>query len=87
MVAAVLVAVPPLALAVVVLLELDQVPAVPFYAGGAVLEAVAGILGIWGIARAAGGGRLLWLAIPAAIVALPGALFFGLGAAFSIGQS
>jgi hypothetical protein len=86
-VAAVLVVVPPLALAAVVLLELDQVPAVPFYAGGAILEAVGGILGIWGIARAAGGRRLLWLAIPAAILSLPGALFFGLGAAFSIGQS
>jgi hypothetical protein len=86
-VAAILVALPPLALAGVMLLELDQVPAIPFYVGGAVLEAVGGIFGIWAIARAAGGGRLLWLAIPAAILALPGALFFGLGAAFSIGYS
>jgi hypothetical protein len=86
-VASILVVLPPLALAAVVLLELDRVPAVPFYAGGAVLEAFGGLFGIWGITRAAGGGRLLWLAIPAAILALPGALFFGLGAAFSIGYS
>lgn len=87
LVAAVVVALPPLALAAIVSLELDQVPAVPFYAGGVALESVGGLLAIWGIVRAAGGRGLLWLAIAAAILAFPIALFFGLGAAFSFGYS
>jgi hypothetical protein len=87
-VAAALVVLPWVALASVVLLELDAVPALPFFAICAGAEILAGVFAVWGIARASGsGGRLLWLAVISAVLALPGAMFFGLGAAFNVGTS
>jgi hypothetical protein len=86
-VAFVLVAIPPLALLLIDLLELDRVPAVPFFVGATILEAVAGGLAIWGIVRSARGARLLWLAIAALVLAIAGVAFFALGVAFSIGYS
>jgi hypothetical protein len=83
--AAVLVVLPWVTLAVVVLLELEAVPALLFYAICTGLEVLAGAFAIWGVARASGGARLLWLAVTSAVLALPGAMFFGLGAAFSVG--
>jgi hypothetical protein len=84
-VAAALVVLPWVALAVVVLLELDAVPALPFFAICAGAEVLAGALAVWGIARASGGSGLLWLAVVSAVLALPGAMFFGLGTAFNVG--
>jgi hypothetical protein len=84
-VAAALIALPWVALTVVVLLELDAVPALPFYAISAGAEVLAGVFAVWGIGRASGGAGLLWLAVTSAVLALPGAMFFGLGAAFSVG--
>jgi hypothetical protein len=84
-VAAALVLIPWVALAVVVLLELEAVPALLFFAICAGAEVLAGVLAVWGIARASSEGRLLWIAVLSAVLALPGAMFFALGAAFNVG--
>jgi hypothetical protein len=84
--AAVAVALPPLALLLIMVTELHgSVPAVPFYAAGAAVEAAAGVLAVWGVVRATRGAGLLWLAIPAVVLAPLGMIFFGLGTAIAYG--
>jgi hypothetical protein len=85
-VAAVAVALPPLALVLIMLTDLDpSVPAIPFYAGGAAIEVAAAGLAVWGIVRATRGAGLLWLATLSLALAVPGTIFFGLGTAISFG--
>jgi hypothetical protein len=84
--AAVATAVPPVALLLIMVTDLHKaVPAVPFYAAGAVIEVGAGILAIWGVVRATRGAGLLWLAVAALVLAPLGVIFFGLGTAIAYG--
>jgi hypothetical protein len=86
--AAVAAVVPPLALLLIMVTNIDpSVPAVPFYAAGTAIEIAAAGLAVWGIVRATRGAGLLWLAILSLILAVPGAAFFGLGTAISYGFS
>jgi hypothetical protein len=84
--AAVAAMIPPVALLVIMVTDVHKaVPAVPFYAAGAVVEAGAGALAVWGILRATRGAGLLWLAIVALVLAPLGMIFFGLGTAIAYG--